>query len=385
MSEPIRILHVLGGVGLGGAESRIMDIYRCINKDKVQFDFIIHQTKKGYYEEEIEKLGGRIYRVPRFKLYNILTYRKALREFFGANQNSTGANRRFASSNRRFELVHGHMTSTASIYLPIAKKCGVPVTIAHARSAGVDKGIKGAVTCLLRRSLRKKCDNMFACSMLAAEAVFGKSNAKNGRVTIVPNAIDAKQFIYDEETRNRMRQKLSLDDKFVIGHVGRFHYAKNHEYLLAVFGEIAKQRENARLLLLGEGERMEEMKEKAAAYGIADKVLFAGNQKEVWDYYQAMDFFVFPSRFEGLPGTVVEAQAAGLRCLISDTIAEEVKITELVTAYSIEEEPEKWAEYILSHDKYERKNRYEQITAAGFDVRAQAKWYEQFYLYGRLS
>ena len=370
MSEPIRILHVLGGVGLGGAESRIMDIYRHIDKDRVQFDFLVHQTKKGYYEDEIEALGGRIYRVPRFKLYNILTYRKALREFF--------------NTNHRFEVVHGHMTSTASIYLPIAKKCGVPVTVAHARSAGVDKGVKGTITRLIRRPLRKKCDYMFACSMLAAKAVFGENNAKNGRVTIVPNAIDAKLFIYDEEVRNRMRQKLSLEDKFVIGHVGRFHYAKNHEYLLAVFQKIAQQRENARLLLLGEGERMGEMKEKAAALGVADKVLFAGNQKEVWDYYQAMDFFLFPSRFEGLPGTVVEAQAAGLRCLISDAIAEEVKITELVTAYSIEEEPEKWAEYVLAHDKYERKNRYEQIAAAGYDVKAQTQWYEQFYLYGRL-
>ena len=177
MSEPIRILHVLGGVGLGGAESRIMDIYRYIDKDRVQFDFLVHQTKKGYYEEEIESLGGRIYRVPRFKLYNILTYRKALREFFSAN-------RRFANSNHGFEVVHGHMTSTASIYLPIAKKCGVPVTIAHARSAGVDKGVKGVITRLLRRPLRKKCDNMFACSMLAAKAVFGEKNAKNGRVII---------------------------------------------------------------------------------------------------------------------------------------------------------------------------------------------------------
>ena len=385
MAEPIRILHVLGGVGLGGAESRIMDIYRHIDKDKVQFDFLIHQTKKGYYEEEIEKLGGRIYRVPRFKLYNILTYRKALREFFNSSQRVDNANRRFASSSRRLEVVHGHMTSTASIYLPIAKKCGVPVTIAHARSAGVDKGLKGVITRLLRRPLRRKCDHMFACSMLAAKAVFGENNAKNGRVTIVPNAIDAKLFMYNEEIRNRMRKKLSLEDKFVIGHVGRFHYAKNHEYLLAVFGEIAKQRENAHLLLLGEGERMEEMKEKAVAFGIADKVLFAGNQKEVWDYYQAMDFFLFPSRFEGLPGTVVEAQAAGLCCLISDAIAEEVKITKLVTAFSIEEKPEKWAEYVLTHDKYERKSRYEQIAAAGFDVKAQTKWYEQFYLSGRLS
>lgn len=371
MAQPIRVLHVLGGVGLGGAESRIMDIYRYIDKDKIQFDFLIHQTKKGYYEEEIEAMGGRIYRVPRFKLYNILTYRKALRDFFGANS--------------QFAVVHGHMTSTASIYLPIAKKSGVPLTIAHARSAGVDKGVKGMITRLLRKPLKKRCDYMFACSSLAAKAVFGRANAKNGRVVIVPNAIDAEKFRYSEKARDKMRHELSLEDKFVIGHVGRFHYAKNHEYLLAVFGEIVKRRENARLLLLGEGERMAEMKEKAGALGIADKVIFAGNRSKVWDYYQAMDFFLFPSRFEGLPGTVVEAQGAGLRCLISDTIAGEVHITELVAAYSIEEEPEKWAEYVFTHDSYERKDRYEQIAAAGFDVKAQTKWYEQLYLNGKLG
>lgn len=370
MTEPIRILHVLGGISLGGAESRIMDLYRHIDRDKIQFDFLIHQTEKGYYEEEIETLGGRIYRVPRFRLYNIAAYKKALRAFFNDHHD--------------FKAVHGHMTSTAALYLPIAKKCGVPVTIAHARSAGVDKGIKGVATRLLRMPLKKRCDHMFACSMLAAESVFGTENAHAGRVKIVPNAIDVKQFTYQEETRIRMRRALSLEDKFVVGHVGRFHYAKNHEYLLAVFQKIVSRKSNAVLLLLGEGSRMEEMKERASSLGIADQVIFCGNQKETWNYYQAMDFFVFPSRFEGLPGTVVEAQGAGLRCLISDTIANEVKITELVASLSIEDKPEKWAEYVLEHEMYERKDRYEQIAAAGFDVGGQAAWYENFYRYGKL-
>lgn len=370
MTEPIRILHVLGGVSLGGAESRIMDLYRHIDRDKIQFDFLIQQTEKGYYEEEIEALGGRIYRVPRFRLYNIVSYKKALRVFFAGHH--------------EFKAVHGHMTSTASLYLPIAKKCGVPMTVAHARSAGVDKGIKGAATRLLRMPLKKRCDHMFACSMLAAESVFGMENAHAGRVKIVPNAIDVKQFSYQEETRIRMRRALSLEDKFVVGHVGRFHYAKNHEYLLAVFQKIVLRKNNAVLLLLGEGSRMEEMKERASALGIADQVIFCGNQKETWNYYQAMDFFVFPSRFEGLPGTVVEAQGAGLRCLISDAIANEVKITELVASLNIEDKPEKWAEYVLEHEVYERKDRYEQIAAAGFDVSGQAAWYEDFYQYGRL-
>lgn len=371
MEEPIRILHVLGGVGLGGAESRIMDLYRCIDREKLQFDFLVHQSEQGYYEEEIQTLGGRIYRVPRFRLYNILEYRKAMRQFF--------------REHHEFRAVHGHMTSTAAIYLPIAKRCGISMTIAHARSAGVDKGPKGIVTRLLRLPLRKKCDNMFACSGLAAEAVFGKKNTLAGKVKIVPNAIDAGAFRFCAETRAEMRRKLALTEKFVVGHVGRFHYAKNHEYLLEVFAQIIKKRDNAELLLLGEGERMEEMKRMAASLGITEKVRFCGNQKEVWKYYQAMDFFVFPSRFEGLPGTVIEAQSAGLRCLISDTITQECIITELAVSKSIGDSPEAWADYVLANGEYKRTDRYEQIRTAGFDVRRQAEWYGQFYLNGSMG
>lgn len=368
MEESIRILHVLGGVSLGGAESRIMDLYRYIDREKIQFDFLVHQSGQGYYEEEIKELGGRIYRVPRFRLYNLFAYRKALGDFF--------------TKHHEFRAVHGHMTSTAAIYLPIAKKNGIPMTIAHARSAGVDKGIKGTVTRLMRRPLRRKCDQMFACSGLAGEAVFGKKNVLAGKVRIVPNAIDVRPFCYDGEMRADMRRTLSLEDKFVIGHVGRFHYAKNHEYLLEVFAEIAKRQDNAVLLLLGEGERMAEMKKRAESLDLTDKIFFCGNQKETWKYYQAMDFFIFPSRFEGLPGTVVEAQSAGLRCLISDKIAEETLITELAVSKSIAESPVKWAEYVIANREYERTDRYEQIVSAGFDVRTQAKWYEQLYLNG---
>lgn len=372
MTEPIRILHVLGSTDLGGAESRIMDIYRCLDREKIQFDFMVHQEKTGYYEEEIKAMGGRIYRVPRFKLYNIGSYKKAWRAFF-AEQNAR---------HMKFHAVHGHMTSTAAIYLPIAKASGVPITIAHARSAGVDKGIKGIVTKSIRRPLRKRCDYMFACSGLAGEAVFGSRNVLSEKVKIIPNAIDAAKFSYRETVRTELRRKMQLEDKFVVGHIGRFHYAKNHEYLLEVFAHIAAKKENAVLLLLGEGTRMEEMKKMAARLNVQDKVLFLGNKKETWDYYQVMDFFVCPSRFEGLPGAVVEAQAAGLACLISDTIAKEVGITELVTYKSIQEEPQKWVDFVLEHQEYAREDKYEQLVAAGFDVKEQVKRYEQFYLTG---
>lgn len=368
MAEPIRILHVLGSTNLGGAESRIMDIYRYIDREKVQFDFLVHQTDTGYYEEEIKQLGGRIYRVPRFKLYNLLAYKKALQKFF--------------AEHHEFKAVHGHMTSTATIYLKIAKKVGIPMTIAHARSAGVDKGLKGRITLWIRKPLKHRCDYMFSCSGLAAEAVFGSKNTLDGKVKIIPNAIDVAPFRYQEEVRQKMRSSLGVEDKFVIGHVGRFHYAKNHEYLLKIFVKIAEKKENAVLFLLGEGSLMEEMKKLAISLGIEEKVIFFGNKKETWDYYQAMDYFVFPSRFEGLPGTVVEAQSAGLKCLISDTIAKEVGITDLVTYKSIEVEPAEWAAWVLEHENYIREDVYEQIAAAGFDVKEQAKRYEQFYISG---
>lgn len=366
--EAIRVLHVLGGTSLGGAESRIMDIFRNIDRNKVQFDFMVHTRQEEYFNEEIRRLGGRIYHVPKFRGTNILTYRKAWKDFF--------------REHNEFRAVHGHMTSTASIYLPIAGKSGVPITIAHARSAGTDPGLKGVVTRLLRHSLYRKTDYCFACSAIAGESVFGKKQMDAGRVSIVPNAIEVDKYRYDESVREEMRMKLSLQNSFVIGHVGRFHYAKNHEFLLEIFDEILKKKKNARLLLLGEGGLMDMVKEKAEKLGILDKILFAGNHANVEDYYQVMDYLVFPSRFEGLPGTVIEAQAAGLRCLISDTITGEVLVTGLVGVMSLQEPPAKWAERVLSEGGAKREAGAMALRDMGFDVKGLAGKLEEFYRCG---
>ena len=224
MLAPIRVLHVLGNTQLGGAESRIMDLYRHMDRNRVQFDFLVHTDQKGHFDEEIEKLGGHIYRVPRFRLYNYFSYKRAVKSFF--------------VSHHDYKAVQGHITSTAAIYLPIAKKAGVPITIAHARSAGVDKGAKGKLTRWMRRNLSKKADFLFTCSRLAGISVFGEQAVKDGKTIFIPNAIDCPAFAYDEEKRKEMREKLGITDQYVIGHVGRFHYAKNHEYLLQVFAAL---------------------------------------------------------------------------------------------------------------------------------------------------
>lgn len=370
-TSPIRVLHVLGTTNLGGAESRIMELYRCIDRSKVQFDFLVHTTKEGHYSKEIRELGGQIYSLPRFKVINLVQYRKAIRQFF--------------REHKEFAAVQGHMTSTASIYLPIAKKANPSViTIAHARSAGVDKGAKGYVTKLLRSSLKHKTDYCFTCSKEAGIAVFGRRWVNKGRVWTIPNAIDAKRFQYNEAVRNEVRAQLGVQDKFVIGHVGRFGFMKNHSYLVDVFAELCKRRDDMALVLIGKGEEEENIHNKLKALGLEDKVLFLGNRFDVERYYQAFDYFVFPSTFEGLPGSVAEAQAAGLHCLISDNITHEVALTELVAYRSIEEEPRLWAEEILknSNEALIRKDMRDAIARKGFDVNTQAVLMEKFYRTG---
>lgn len=382
MGEPVRVLHVLGGLNLGGAESRVMDLYRCMDRDKVQFDFLIHRRdigsavcQKHFYEEEVEALGGKVYALPKFMVYNYPAYRRAARDFFRAHH--------------EFAVVQGHMTSTAAIYLPQAKKAGVPVVCAHARSAGVDKGIKGIITKLLRLPLLKKADYCLACSREAGEAVFGSKWAGSAKARLVPNAINAQRFQYNPALREKMRTELSLGDSFVIGHVGRFHYAKNHEFLLEIFGRLhqnlEKKGKTCKLLLLGEGEGMAAAKAQAAALGVEKDVLFLGNHKDVEAYYQVFDLFLFPSRFEGLPGTVVEAQAAGLRCIISDRITTEVGISELVSFHSLEDGADQWAKEVECSMVYERRDRCEAVRKAGFDVQEQARRLERFYLTGILE
>lgn len=393
MDKPIHVLHVLGGVGLGGAESRIMDLYRQMNREEIQFDFLVHDftvrngfrearrdestekqrgktdervRKPQFYDEEIQAMGGHIYVLPKFKGYNYLAYRRAVRDFFAAH--------------REFRVVQGHMTSTAGIYLPIAKKAGVPVVAAHARNAGVVKGLKGLATRFFRRGLAGKADYCFACSALAGQDVFGGEAMNTGRVKIIHNAIDVERFTYDEKVRQEVRAQLGISDELVLGHVGRFEYQKNHPYLLDVFAAVCKERQGARLLLLGEGEDRAAMEEKCRQLNISDRVRFLGNRRDAERFYQAMDLFLLPSFFEGLPGVLVEAQAAGLRCMVSDTVTREAQATDLVTYLSIGEPPVRWAAEIIKQADYERRNTAQELRTAGFDVRTQAQGYRRFYL-----
>lgn len=371
MEEPIRVLNVLGTTNLGGAESRVMELYRALDRDRVQFDFMVHTDKEGQYSEEIRSLGGRIYSVPRFQVFNIMAYKKAWKKFFAEHGG--------------YAAVHGHMTSTAAIYLPTAKRVGVPLTIAHARSAGVDRGIKGLATKLIRRPLKYRADYCFTCSAEAAAAVYGREWIERGRVWTIPNAIDTARFRFNPTVRTQIREMLGIADKFVVGHIGRFGFMKNHQYLAAVFAELCKMRDDAVLVLIGKGELEERVRAQVSGLGLADKVLFLGSRLDVERYYQAFDYFVFPSTFEGLPGSVAEAQAAGLHCLVSDKVTREVALTELVTYKSIEEPAVNWAAEIMRNARkaLEREDMCAEIVEKHFDVRQQAAEMEAFYTSGK--
>ena len=368
----IVVLQALGGLTAGGAESRVMDITRNLGCTDISYAFLLHDKGPDFYEEEAGKLGCEIYRVPAFRIYNIFQYRRAMRKLF--------------KSHPEIDIVQGHITSSAAIYLPIAKKCGIKTTIAHARSAGVDQGIKGKLTRLLRKNLSKKCDYMWSCSPEASLSVFGQEN----NVKILPNAIDVDKFANvkrSDEKPQEIIDKWNLKDKFVVGHVGSFRYAKNHSFLIFVFEEILRKRDDAILLLVGEGAMMQEIMDLVYALALEDYVIFAGNHKDVENYYVVMDMIVFPSHYEGLPGTIVESQAAGVPALVSSEITRLVGVTDLVRFYGLEYDEKGWANRTLEmYDFIQEKKEngtaddsVRMLKDAGFDVKSQVKMLDGLY------
>jgi glycosyltransferase involved in cell wall biosynthesis len=363
--KPIRILHVFASLDRGGAETMIMTIYRKIDKEKIQFDFIVNDQKEEYaYESEIKSLGGKIYRMPEFKLYNYFSYKKKWSKLL--------------SEHSEWKIIHGHHTTPACIYLSVANALD-RVTIAHSHIAGGDKSLKNLVKKLLRRPLSNTADYLFACSELAAKWMFGKNNE---RVTIINNSIETEKFIFNIENRVSLRKKLNLNDKFVIGHVGRFHEQKNHAFLLDIFYKVLKKKDNAILLLVGDGELRTLIEDKVRKLGIEDKVIFTGVRSDIPDLLQVMDVFVFPSLYEGLGIVLIEAQTAGLKCFTSDKVVpNEAKVTNLLEYISLKKSPGYWAEAIINaNDGYKRISMDKVVKDTGYDVEENVKWLQNFYL-----
>ena len=358
--EPIRVLQVFHGMNCGGAENMIMNLYRAIDRTRVQFDFLVHTERKCFFDEEIEKLGGRIFRVPYFNGKNYVKYKSALNEFF--------------KTHKEFKIIHGHLGSCASIYLNVAKKFGLK-TIAHSHGSSSGRILYRVFS----YPTRYIADFLFGCAQRAGRDRYGARiwEKKNG--VVLNNSIDVDKYVYNPEVGERKRKELGLEGRVVFGHIGRFNTPKNHMYLLDIFAGVYEKDPNSRLLLIGDGFLRGKIEKKIKKLHIEDAVVMTGVRSDANELLSAMDCFLFPSLYEGLPVTLVEAQTAGLLCLVSDRVTPEVCFTDRVQMISIDNGTAPWIQAITSIDEFDKKDTRQDIINAGYDIKTSAKWLEDFY------
>ena len=310
--KEIRILQILpGGHVCGGIEMFVMNYYRELVKYGIKFDFLVHYKEKGYFDDEIKKLGGKIYYLSVREDKNIFRYFWQLFKFF--------------SMHKEYKIIHGHMPGMAPIYFSVAKLLGVKYRISHAHVTETEKTFKGKVLKYIIKNIHYFSNIYFACSKAAGDFMYG-----NLKYDVIRNAIHTSKFLFNQNKREVLRKKLGLDGKYVIGHIGRFNLQKNHDFLIEIFYRVSKINDNAVLLLIGEGPLENHIKEKAIKLGLQEKILFLGVRNDVADLYNVMDIFVLPSLFEGLGIVSIEAQFSGLMCILSDKVPIEAQITQLV-------------------------------------------------------
>lgn len=366
-NKPIRILQYIGSLHFGGSQSMIMGVYRKTDRSKVQFDFVVWPESRDGWYDVVEQLGGRIYVSPKYTGKNHFAYLRWWRTFF--------------ADHPEYKVIHGHVRSTATLYLSVANHYGL-VTIAHSHSTSNGTGFAAVVKNIMQLPIRCVADYLFACSNQAGAWLYGRAALKKANYQRIPNGIDLTRFAFDLKKREQMRTALHIPDNvYVVGHVGRFTKPKNHVWLVNLFAEWQKTAPNSCLLLVGDGEGWNNIRQQCEKLGISDKVIMPGGSSAPEDYYQAMDVFAFPSLWEGLPMSVVEAQANGLPCLISETITPEVKLTNLVHTLPLND-TNAWIKGlsagVSNHRGAVSPSQYGELQA--FDINTVAQALQTFYL-----
>lgn len=327
-----KILHVINGLNRGGGESFIMNLYRNIDKTKFHFDFLLRNEANNVYEREVRKLGSEIFYTAAFPK-NMLKNVKQVKEFF-KNHND-------------YDVVHIHANSLFYIVPVIyAKKYGIKKIIMHSHNTS---GVNRIVNCIhyfFRPYVNRSVTKRLACTEEAGRFMFGKKS-----YIVIKNSIDVEKYMYSEVVREEIQQKFNIKNKFVIGHVGRFVEQKNHDFLIDIFYKISQRRQEAVLLLVGTGPLHERIIKKVRMLNLEEKVIFLGDREDVEKILSACDLFLFPSLFEGLGIVLVEAQASGLRCVYSDVIPADVKLTSYVENVSLSQGAEIWADVVLTKRK----------------------------------
>lgn len=358
----IRVLQAVNIMDRAGLETMLMNYYRSIDKEQVQFDFLTHRSDKGAYNEEILSMGGRVFYAPRLYPQNYRNYYQYMERFF--------------KEHPEYQIIHSHIDTMSAFPLYAAKQNHVPIRISHSHTSKLDVDIKLPIKYLAKLAVPKVANIYCSCGKKAGEFLYGKKVSK-----LIYNAIDLDGFKFDKSQRLTKRAELGIEDEFVIGHVGRYCYIKNQMFLIDILVELLKKKSNAKLLLIGKGEDESILRKKVSDLSLEEKVHFLVDRSDVKELYQTMDVFVMPSVFEGLPVVGVEAQANGLPCVVSDSISDEILLTDVVYTMNLKQSAEAWAEKILTISKKRSENSINQLRAKGYDVKIEAdkllKWYQR--------
>ena len=357
----IRILQCVNDMHRAGLETMLMNYYRNIDRTKIQFDFLTHRPYKSDYDDEILSLGGKVYYAPRLYPQNLPAYFKWMDNFFKVHP--------------EYKIVHSHIDAMSYLPLKAAKKAGVPVRIAHSHNTSIDKDFKY----LLKQYYRSKITNV-ATDYCACGQEAGKFLFKNKNFIFIPNAIEVDRFLYNESLREKKRKELGIENEFVVGHVGRLSYQKNHKLLIEIFNEFLKSEPNSVLLLVGVGEKEEEIKKQVHDLNLDTKVRFLGNRNDVNELYQVMDVFVMPSFFEGVPVVGIEAQFSDLPCIFSNKVPVEVKFNSKTKFVDLNADLEEWVQAINNTRKYVRTNSSSDLINSQYDIKKAHTILENYYL-----
>lgn len=360
-SYPIRVAHLMTYMNYGGVEAVIMNYYRHIDRTMIQFDFFVFEGSELPQRDEIESLGGRIYILPEVK--HLGQYENTLTRILKKNH---------------YRIVHANMNTLSVFGLRAAKKAGVPVRICHSHStAGAGETKKNILKYILRPFSRIYPTELFACSEYAGHWLYGKKTD----FYVMHNAIDLEHFRYNEVIRHRIREELGIDNKLVIGHIGRFTPPKNDFFILEIFNEIHMMNPESVMMFIGEGQLEGEVRQRVNELNLTDSVLFLGTKNDCAPYYQAMDAFLLPSLYEGLPVVGVEAQAAGLTCFFSDKVTTEVKVLDTTEMISLDINAKFWAKKILINTRqYKREDTVKKMKKGGYSIYEESDTLREKYL-----
>lgn len=360
-----RILHVVVNMNRGGAETLIMNLYRNMDRSKVQFDFLT--SKKGMFDSEILEMGGRIHRIPYVTEIGHLKYTKTLDHFFQAHS--------------EYRIVHAHMDRMSGLVLRSAKKASIPIRIAHSHNTRSEGAMAVRVyKWIAGKYILPSATHLVSCSQAAAKWLYAK---KSSQSMILQNGIESQRFAYSSEIRKQIRDELKISDcDYVIGHVGRFAQQKNHAFLIDIFVQVNRLMPNSSLVLVGDGPLRADIEKKVEEMNITGKVKFLGIRSDIDRLLQAFDVFVFPSFHEGLPVTLIEAQGAGLPCIISSVVTQEVDMgMGLIDYFSLDNKTLCIEQIINSATKeFPRTVSGTALALKGYDIKNTAEWAQEFYI-----